>query len=304
MTFFRQLSPNVQGYLLVFFTMCVWGSFSLFSRINVHWGIAAWDVIALRFAISATILLVAVCLSGQWRFLLNPKAVLLAFFGGGAYSCLVYSAFMLAPVAHGAVFLSGMIPFITALLLFVFHKKRPDTDTQLAFVIIAITLLAMTILMLKDGLRFGVGDGLFVLCALCWSIYSLMLKAWHFSAWQIVCSTAIWSAVLYLPIYVLFLNPSLDTIATHHLLIQGAFHGVVVTIIATLTYALAVERLGAFVAGGLSSLAPFIAAIVAVPLLNEPLNHILVLGLIGMGLGTVQPWRFVRNYLQNRPSRE
>ena len=64
-------------------------------------------------------------------------------------------------------------------------------------------------------------------------------------------------------------------------------------IIATMTYALAVERLGAFTAGGVASVAPFISAIIAVPLLGEPLDLVMVVGLLGMSLGVIQPWRFL-----------
>lgn len=289
-----ELSPTAQGYVYVIITMCVWGSFSLFARINVHWGIAVWDVIALRFGISATILILILIYKNNYRFLFDPRSFLLAMFGGIGYSSLVYQAFSLAPVVHGAVFLNGMIPVATALLMYIWHKKRPDHDTKIALLLISVTLVCMFILMLTQGGHFGVGDGLFLLCAFTWSVYGLMLKEWGFSAWQAMCSTAIWSAVIYLPIYGLFIESSLAHAQPMHIAIQAIFHSIIVMILATLTYALAVERLGAFIAGGLGSLAPFISALTAVPLLGEPLNHVMILGLIGMGLGTVQPWRFFK----------
>lgn len=291
---FCQLSPTLQGYLFIVITMCVWGSFSLLARVNVHWGIAAWDIIAIRFGVSALILLPVAWIKQDYRFLFNIKAVILALLGGVGYSCLVYSAFLLAPVVHGAVFLNGMIPVATALLMFIFLKKYPDKNTKIALIIISLTLFVMYLLMVKDGLSFGLGDGLFLICAFSWASYSILLKEWQFSAWQVVCSTAIWSAIIYLPIYWLFIDSSLENAKLSHVLIQGTFHSIVVMIVATLTYALAIERLGAFFAGALACLAPFISALVAVPLLDEPLNHIMVLGLIGMGLGTVQPWRFLQ----------
>lgn len=79
-----------------------------------------------------------------------------------------------------------------------------------------------------------------------------------------------------------------------HLLIQGVFHGVLVVIIATLTYVAAIERLGAFKTGSIVTLAPFIAAVIAVPLLNEPLSLAIMCGLVGMGIGALQPWRWFR----------
>ena len=42
------------------------------------------------------------------------------------------------------------------------------------------------------------------------------------------------------------------------------------------------------------TLAPFIAAIIAVPLLNEPLSPAIMCGLVGMGIGALQPWRWFR----------
>lgn len=65
-------------------------------------------------------------------------------------------------------------------------------------------------------------------------------------------------------------------------------------IIATLTYIEAIKRLGAFKAGSIVTLAPFIAAIIAVPILGEPLSLAIVCGLIGMGIGALQPWRWLR----------
>ena len=97
-------------------------------------------------------------------------------------------------------------------------------------------------------------------------------------------SVAIWSAIIYLPIYALFLPKHFMEVSPVHLAIQGIFHGVFVVIIATLTYVAAIQRLGAFKTG-IVTLAPFIAAILAVPLLGESLSPSIVVGLVGMGIG-------------------
>ena len=294
MGFFNRLSTKAQGYVFVIITMIIWGSFSLLARLNANWGISAWDIIAIRFSVSALLLLPILIYQGKHRFLWSKKAFCLAIFGGVGYSTLVYSAFLLAPVAHGAVFLNGMIPVATALLMLVWLKKRPDTATKIALFIICLTLVGMTVLMIMTGQTFGMGDGLFILCALSWGIYGILVKESAFSAWQVMCATAIWSAIIYLPLYGLFFEPMLSGVKPHHLIIQGVFHSLIVMILATMTYALAVERLGAFMAGGIASIAPFMSAIIAVPLLGEKLNVVMVLGLIGMALGTVQPWRFLK----------
>ncbi len=80
-----------------------------------------------------------------------------------------------------------------------------------------------------------------------------------------------------------------------HLISQVLFHGIFVVIIATLTYVEAIKRLGAFKTGSIVTLAPFMAAITAVPLLDEPLNFAIICGLIGMGIGALQPWRWLQH---------
>lgn len=105
---------------------------------------------------------------------------------------------------------------------------------------------------------------------------------------------AIWAAIIFVPIYVLFLPKTLAHVQPVQLIAQVVFHGVFVVIVATLTYVEAIKRLGAFKTGSIVTLAPFIAAIIAVPLLNKPLSVAILCGLVGMGIGALQPWRWIR----------
>lgn len=139
----------------------------------------------------------------------------------------------------------------------------------------------------------SIGDAYFVLGASFWGFYTVYLKRWMLPPWQAMAGVAIWTAIIYLPVYALWLPHNLSQVSTANMLEQGIFHGVFVVIIAMLTYIGAVERLGAFKTGSLLALAPFLAALAAVPLLNEPLNLAIGVGLIGMGIGALQPWRLI-----------
>lgn len=103
--------------------------------------------------------------SKDWQFLWSRRSVVLALMGGAGYSCLVYTAFALAPVVHGAVFLNGMIPVATALLLWAFFRVKPDHNTKIALGIIIMTLLAMTTMIMTGAYHFNIGDAIFVACA-------------------------------------------------------------------------------------------------------------------------------------------
>lgn len=297
----QNLSNAHQGYLYTFVTMLIWGSFSLFARINAYWQIQVWDTLFLRFLVAGLIILPIVIFKKQWRFLLDYRMVLIAITGSVGYCAFVYSGFFYAPVAHGAVLLNGTFPLFTALIASLMLGQKIDRSTQLSLAIIIVTLMFLAMMMKNDPVGFGFGDVMFLCSGALYGLFSTLLRRWQFTAWQVVCGIAIWSMVLYLPIYFAFFTPDLAHIQPYQLAMQAFFHGVLVVIVATLTYAKAVEKIGLFQASSIATLAPFLSAVVAVPLLNEPLSPLMLYGLIGMGIGALQPWRWW-NMLKNRQS--
>ena len=289
------MTARTQGYLFVCITMCIWGGFTILSRLNLHWHVSAWDLVAMRFAIAFIILMPVLVYNKDLAFLWHPRPIILALTGGLAYCLTVYTAFLHAPAAHAAIFLNGCIPLCTAVAAYLLFKQPFDKHTWLSLSIMLSALALMSYLMLHEqASAFGIGDILFFLSAVWWGIFTVLLKQWKLSAWHSMASVAIWSALIYLPIYILFIPKHFQEAEPVHLLIQGVFHGVLVVIIATLTYVAAIERLGAFKTGSIVTLAPFIAAVIAVPLLNEPLSPAIMCGLVGMGIGALQPWRWFR----------
>ena len=289
------MTARTQGYLFVCITMCIWGGFTILSRLNLHWHVSAWDLVAMRFAIAFIILMPVLLYKKDLAFLWHPRPIIFALTGGLAYCLTVYTAFLQAPAAHAAIFLNGCIPLCTAVSAYLLFKQPFDKHTWLSLIIMLSALALMSYLMLHEqASAFGLGDVLYFLSAVWWGIFTVLLKQWKLSAWHSMASVAIWSALIYLPIYILFIPKHFQEAEPVHLLVQGVFHGVLVVIIATLTYVAAIERLGAFKTGSIVTLAPFIAAVIAVPLLNEPLSPAIMCGLVGMGIGALQPWRWFR----------
>ncbi|MCH7332765.1 DMT family transporter [Acinetobacter modestus] len=289
------MTARTQGYLFVLITMCIWGGFTIFSRLNLHWHVSAWDLVAMRFAIAFLILMPVLIYKKDLAFLWHPRPVILALTGGLAYCLTVYTAFLQAPAAHAAIFLNGCIPLCTAVAAYLLFRQPFDKHTWLSLSIMLSALVLMSYLMLHDqAAALGLGDLLFFISAVWWGIFTVLLKQWKLSAWHSMASVAIWSAIIYLPVYILFVPKHFQEAEPIHLVIQGLFHGVLVVIIATLTYVAAIERLGAFKTGSIVTLAPFIAAVIAVPLLDEPLNAAIACGLVGMGIGALQPWRWFK----------
>ncbi|WP_180084534.1 DMT family transporter [Acinetobacter sp. YH12145] len=287
------MSPQKQGYLYVFITMCIWGGFTLTARLSANWGISAWDITALRFALAFCILMPILIYKKDTAFLWKKEPFILAMLGGMTYCLTAYSAFHYAPAAHAAIFLNGCIPLCTAIAAFLIFKQPIDKHTWISVVIMVSAISLMSYLMyVETGVAFGLGDLLFFISAIWWGIFTVLLKQWKLSAWHAMAGVAVWSAVVFVPIYLLFFPKHWSDPKPLQLIGQVIFHGIFVVIIATLTYVEAIKRLGAFKAGSIVTLAPFIAAILAVPLLNEPLSFAIVCGLVGMGIGAIQPWKW------------
>jgi drug/metabolite transporter (DMT)-like permease len=287
------MSPRFQGYLYVAITMCIWGGFTITSRLNVRWGISAWDITALRFALAFCILMPILIYKKDFAFLWKKQPFILAMIGGVGYCLTSYTAFHYVPAAHAAIFLNGCIPLCTAVAAFLLFKQPFDQHIRISLGIMLTAIAAMSFLMYQEtGIAFGFGDLLFFLSAIWWGIFTVLLRQWKLSAWHSMSGVAIWSAIVYVPIYLLFLPKNLTEPEPVHLLMQVVFHGIFVVIIATLTYVEAIKRLGAFKTGSIVTLAPFMAAILAVPLLGEPLSLAIICGLIGMAIGALQPWRW------------
>lgn len=289
------MSVKSQGYLFVLITMCIWGGFTILSRLNAVWHISAWDIAALRFGLAFVLLMPILLWRRDTAFLWSKAAIVLATTGGIGYCITVYSAFLYAPAAHAAIFLNGFIPLCTALAAYLIYKQPFDKHIWASLLIMLFSIAAMSVLMARHSTHaFGVGDLLFIVSAIWWGTFTALLRQYQLSAWHAMCSVAIWSALIYLPIYLFVLPKNLQQVEPIHLVVETVFHGVFVVIVATLTYVEAIKRLGAFKTGSIVTLAPFIAAIIAVPLLDEPLSLAMLCGLVGMGIGALQPWRWLR----------
>ena len=289
------IPARYQGYAFVAITMCIWGGFTITSRLNAIWHISPWDITALRFLLAFCILMPILIYKKDTAFLLKKEPFILAILGGVAYCLTCYSAFHYVPAAHAAIFLNGCIPLCTALAGLIFFKQPFDRHTWISLIIMVCSIVLMSVLMYQaTGVAFNLGDALFFISAMWWGIFTVLLRQWKISAWHAMSGVAIWSAIVYVPVYLLFFPKHLSDVEFPHLLMQTIFHGIFVVIVATLTYIEAIKRLGAFKAGSIVTLAPFIAAIIAVPLLGEPLSLAIVCGLIGMGIGALQPWRWWR----------
>ena len=291
----RDRRERMIGYGLVLFTLSVWASFILLSRLAGKSVLTPWDTTALRFGTAAIILLPYILLKLDVRQFFNWRYVVVAIMGGLGYAMLAYVGFSLAPAAHGSIFLHGLLPFFTALMGWLIVREPMNRDRWLGLGCIAFGISAMAIVELSNPhSHFGWGDVMFMAASASWAAYTALLKRWRMPPVAATVGVAVISAFLFLPVYFVFLPSGLAHASWQLIAIQAGFQGVLVVIVAMITFIEAVQRLGAFTVGCFLALAPMLAAALAVPILGEPLSLGMGLGLVGMVIGALQPWKWLK----------
>jgi drug/metabolite transporter (DMT)-like permease len=270
-----------QGYAAALGTVVIWAGFILVSRLGGKTGLTGWDIVALRLGTASAVLL-PFCRDLPRRVWTDTRLWTLAGMGGLGFLTLVYAGFKLAPAAHGGILLPGMQPFLVTALAWLMLGARPSRHRVLALLPIALGVVCVAMPQLTgahQGRGTLLGDAMLLGASVCWAAYSVLVKKWPHDAWLLTRFVALASALVYLPIYVLWLPKGLDQVSTGMLVFQGLYQGIGPTIVAMILFLRAVAILGAERTGALVAMVPVLAGLGAVPMLGEPLTVWLVAGL-------------------------
>lgn len=284
----RALDPTRAGLIAAFFTICIWAGFILVSRYGGKGVLTGWDVTALRFGVGALIALIFLP-----RVTLPPYKTILLFsaFGGVGYAVTVYAAFRMAPAAHASVLLPGSLAFTTAVIAWLWLKQSPSPAQRIALILVfvGITLTAADTFS-RDAHVTGLqllGDLLFLCGSSSWAVFTLLLRRHPMSPLTAAVSTTLGSAVLYLPVWWLFLPSTLTQAPVAEIVLQALYQGVLVVFVAMMLYSFAVRSLGGQTVALLMAIVPGVSALAAVPVLGEPLSMLTLAGLGAVTAGAV-----------------
>ncbi len=282
-------SARIGGYLAAAGTVAIWTGFILVSRMGGKSALTPYDTLALRLATASLLLLpfIGSLPAGTWR---NARLWSLAMLGGLIYGVLAFAAFKFAPAAHGGILLPGMQPFLIAAVAWAINGARPGRATTGGLLCIGVGLTCVASHYLTGSGHdwtpdMLIGDALLLCSSLAWAIYSVLAKKWGCDPWTLTRFVALGSAVIFLPLYLMWLPKALGEVPVSMLLLQGLYQGGGVTIVAMLLFLKAVHVLGAQRTGALVALVPVLAGLAAAPLLDEALSGWLIAGLLFVSAG-------------------
>lgn len=276
------------GWIAVAATICIWTGFILVSRAGGKGVLTGWDVAALRFGVGGLIALLFLS-----RVSLPPLKVvgLFSVFGGIGYAVTVYAAFRLAPAAHASVLLPGALPFATAVIAWLWLRQAPSRLQRVALGLVFAGIVLTAADTLSNGARLTglqlVGDALFLCGSSAWAVFTLLLRRYPMPPLAATVATTLGSALVYLPLWWLFLPSTLGQAPVAEIAMQAVYQGVLVVFVAMLLYTFAVRQIGAQPVALMMAVVPGLSALAAVPVLGEPLSLLSLAGLAAVTAGAV-----------------
>ena len=248
----------------------IWSGFIVFSRAGVTTSLTPADITGLRFLVAGSITLP---FAVKWwpRNLPFHAVALMSLCGPGAiYSMLMYGGLSEASAAYAGVFANGALPVFTVALVAVFAASFPDRLQVIGIaVIVAGAVLLGSAGLQQGGKNVAVGIGLFLSASAVLSVYIFGVRHWQITPRQALVLVNVPNALLFIPVWLLFLPSGLGDASLSNIVFQAAYQGLGPGFVAVILFALAATHLGPTATAGFSAAVPASAAVLAIPVLGE-----------------------------------
>ena len=274
---------GVAAICVVFF----WSGWVVISRLGVTSHLTVYDITGLRYGIGAVVALPYIIWSRAWRGLTPLRTIILALTAGVPYALLSYFGLVYAPAAHGGVFLNGCLPIFTTFFAWIWIGQRSQFSQTvgLGIILAGVTLVGYEGFLSTGGGMTWIGDLLFLAAIALFAVFMVANQVWSVLPGQVIFSATIVSAVAYIPIWLLWLDSNLAFAPSSEILLQGAYQGLVPSILGISCLNIAVRHIGPRVTSVFLSAVPVVAALTAIPILNELPALPAWIGMIAVTLG-------------------
>lgn len=284
----RDFAAGVASAVLV---IAIWALFIVLSRASVRQDVTMWDLAFLRFTFAALSVLPFFLARPPGRRLgtLTPmRAAVLAAFAGLGFTLFAFKAFSLAPASHGAVLMSGTLPFSTALIAWAVLGERVTRRKALglAAILVGVVMMAMQSFRQTGGPTWA-GDALFPLASGSWAVFAVLSRKWRVAPVDATLAIPLFACVAYVPAYVLLAPIGLGAMGMVSMISLGLFQGVLALVVSMWAFSRVLASFGPVRTSMITSLAPPVAAVGAVFLLDEALTPLVLVGLVAVTVGMI-----------------
>lgn len=272
-------------------TVLLWAAGLVATRFGVTGSLSFWDVIFLRLALPAVLLMpillrFARTQSGTSTSGSRPFWVVVMILGAGLPFMLIGSGGMVfAPAAHAGALMPGSMPLFAAFFAVLLLGESFNTQRRLGTLLMLLGAIAVGGWQVVQGdSQTWRGDLMFVCAGAMWACYTIGLKKTGIGAWHAAALVYVASFAVYTPVYLLWLDSRLLTAPLFEIGVQVA-QSVGSGLLSMAAYSFAVRLLGAAPAAAFGALTPAITALLAIPLLGEWPETVTWIGIGAVSLG-------------------
>jgi drug/metabolite transporter (DMT)-like permease len=261
-------STLLHGFLWAGLAVSIFAGWFVVTRFSVTRILSVWDLTALRYGIG-TILLAPVLLRRlpprAWR-----NGFVFAALWGAPFAILVALGVQMTSAGRAASVTPTLMPVFAGLLGWLLLRERPGKARLAGYGGIAAGLCGL--ILTASGERAAPGLLGFVLLALAaamWAGYTLILRRSGLTPIQSAALICFWSAVTFVPVYLVLGVSHLGQAPIAEVAIQGVYQGVLMSSVALISFNRGVALLGSSAAAAMIALVPVAASLLAIVFLGE-----------------------------------
>lgn len=276
------MNQKLLWHLLAVGVVAVWGTTFVNTKILYNSGLTPSEIFFLRFLIAY----VAIWFISPRKLFTNSwrdegTMLLLGITGGSLFFVAENSAVALTYV-NNVSFITSTSPLVTVILGIVFVKSIKATWTLIVGSLIALVGVGLVIFNGSFILHLNPwGDLLALLTAVCWAVYTLLMKSVseRYSAVFITRKLFFYGLLTVLPMFLI--DPwtvSLATLLTPKVAFNLLLLGVVASFLCFALWTVVIERLGVMTASNYQYLNPITTVVASAIWLSEPMTAIAYIG--------------------------
>src|ERR1700680_1120446 len=237
----------VIGAVCAIAAVAIWAGWLVAMRFGVTTTLTAFDLTALRYAVAGVVLLPVVLRRGFAFNRLGWSGFTALVIGAGApVPLLVGAGLSFAPVADASVLTYGIAPLIIAFQAAVVFKERLAPIRKAGLVLVGLGGLVVGGLGISSfGGRQIIGHLLFLTADCLWACYLMAIRRARLDGLHAAAIAAIVSLLVYLPLYLAFVDSRLLEVSAADLAGQALYQGVVTAAVSLALFGRSIMLLGA-----------------------------------------------------------
>lgn len=265
----RASRPMLAGFAWAAISVAIFSGWFVVTRFSVTRELSIWDITAIRFSVGALVLL-PVLLTAK----LPPRAwwlgLIFALLWGAPFVLLIALGLQLSSAAQAASTTPTLMPVFSGLIGWLALREPPGRPRLIGYAAIVAGLTTLSIAAAPaDGAFNPAGLISLALASAMWALYTLIFRRTGLTSLQAAALICFWSALFFLPAYLWLGLGHIDHASTQELVLQGAYQGILMSVVAVITFNRAIALLGPAAATASIALVPVAASLIAIPVLGE-----------------------------------